>query len=329
MAHGVSLKSIAKNDRPQSTREVVTRLSRYLLPYRREVLGGGAWVVLSSVAAAATPALTGLIINLATTAAKNGTGAGVLVGPGLLLVAASVFGWIAQRQQILMLGTAGQKAVYDLRTAVFSAVSRLDVAYFESVESGDLMSRLINDINQVDSFLSQGFRRLLAAAVGLTATLVAMLWVNWMLALATLIVVPVMFGVTRLFGLIARRAFRTRQEAIGSVSATLAEELGGIKVAQAFNRTDRNRVQFSERNAANRDANVNAAVVSSAFSPVLGVISAMATAVVAAIGGYLAAEQVVTIGVVVAFFAYARQFFNAVSQISCAVLRHAVGPCRR
>ena len=215
-----------------------------------------------------------------------------------------------------MLGTAGQKAVYDLRTAVFSAVSRLDVAYFESVESGDLMSRLINDINQVDSFLSQGFRRLLAAAVGLTATLVAMLWVNWMLALATLIVVPVMLGVTRLFGLIARRAFRTRQEAIGSVSATLAEELGGIKVAQAFNRTDRNRVQFSERNAANRDANVSAAVVSSAFSPVLGVISAIATAVVAAVGGYLAAEQVVTIGVVVAFFAYARQFFNAVSQLS-------------
>ncbi len=240
----------------------------------------------------------------------------MLIAPGALLVALSVFGWIAQRQQILMLGTAGQKAVYDLRSAVFSAISGLDVAYFESVESGDLMSRLINDVNQVDSFLSQGFRRLLGAVVGLIATLIAMFWLNWRLALTTLIVVPVMLGVTRLFGLIARGAFRTRQEAIGNVSATLAEEIGGIKVAQAFNRTDRNRTQFSERNAANRDANVSAAVVSSAFSPVLGVVSALATAIVAGVGGYLAAEQIISLGVVVAFFAYARQFFNSISQMS-------------
>ncbi len=313
---GPSLKSLAKDDRPTSTVDVVLRLWQYLWPYKRDLIGGSVWVVLSSVSAAATPALTGLIINLATSTAKTHGSPQVLVVPGAALVAVSVFGWLSQRQQILLLGTAGQRAVYDLRSAVFSAISRLDVAYFESVESGDLMSRLINDVNQVDSFLSQGFRRLLGAVVGLIATLAAMLWVNWMLALTTLIVVPVMLGVTRLFGLIARGAFRTRQEAIGDVSATLAEEIGGIKVAQAFNRTDRNRSQFSQRNAANRDASVSAAVVSSAFSPVLGVISALATAMIAGVGGYLAAEQIVSLGVVVAFFAYARQFFNSVSQMS-------------
>jgi ATP-binding cassette subfamily B protein/subfamily B ATP-binding cassette protein MsbA len=311
-----SLKSLAKDERPASTRDVVFRLWGYLLPYRRDVVGGAMWVVVASVASAATPALTGRIINLATAAASSHGSAQILIVPGALLVALSVFGWLAQRQQILLLGTAGQRAIYDLRTAVFSAISRLDVAYFESVESGDLMSRLINDVNQVDSFLSQGFRRLLGAIVGLAATLAAMLWVDWRLALTTLVVVPVMLGVTRLFGLIARGAFRTRQEAIGDVSATLAEEIGGIKVAQAFNRIDQNRSRFSTRNAANRDANVNAAVVASAFSPTLGVISALATALVAAVGGYLAAEQVVSLGVVVAFFAYARQFFNAVSQMS-------------
>jgi ATP-binding cassette subfamily B protein/subfamily B ATP-binding cassette protein MsbA len=313
---GASLKSLAKDDRPASTREVVLRLWAYLLPYRKDVAGGAAWVVAASVASATTPALTGRIINLATAAAAAHGSARVLLAPGALLVALSVFGWLAARQQILLLGTAGQRAIYDLRTAVFSAISRLDVAYFESVESGDLMSRLINDVNQVDSFLSQGFRRLLGAIVGITATLAAMLWVDWRLALTTLIVVPVMLGVTRLFGLIARGAFRTRQEAIGDVSATLAEEIGGIKVAQAFNRIDQNRSRFSTRNAANRDANVNAAVVASAFSPTLSVISALATALIAAVGGYFAAEQILSLGIVVAFFAYARQFFNSVSQLS-------------
>ncbi len=313
---GASLKSLAKNERPQAARRVIVRLAHYLRPYSRDVALGSAWVVLSAVAAATTPALTGMLINIATDAAKTGTGAGALTLPALGLVAASIFGWLAQRAQILTLGTAGQRAIYGLRTEVFSAISKLDIGYFESVESGDVMSRLINDIQQVDSFLSQGFRRLLGAILGIAATLTAMLWVNWRLALTTLLVVPVMYGVTRLFSAFARRAFRTRQESIGDVSATLSEELDGIRVAQAFNRTDRNRSQFSTRNAANRDANISAAVVSSAFSPVLSVISAIAIALVASVGGYFASQGVVTLGVVVAFFAYARQFFNSVSQLS-------------
>ncbi|MDR3686982.1 MAG: ABC transporter ATP-binding protein [Coriobacteriia bacterium] len=313
---GGRLSSLVKTEKPTSARATVLRLSRYLMPYRRDLIVGSIWVVLSSVASAATPALTGRIIDVATTAAKSGGGIQPLVVPGLTLVAASIFGWLATRQQIYALGTAGQYALFDARADVIVKIEELDVGYFEAVESGDLMSRLINDIAQVDSFLGQGFRRLLGSAVGLTATLIAMFWVNWQLALATLVVVPLMIGVTRLFGVIARRAFRTRQEAIGDVSATLAEELGGIKVAQAFNRTDRNRGIFTQRNAANRDANVNAAVVSSAFSPVLALISTVATALIAALGGYLAAQQLITIGVVVAFLSYARQFFNAVSQLS-------------
>jgi ATP-binding cassette subfamily B protein/subfamily B ATP-binding cassette protein MsbA len=178
------------------------------------------------------------------------------------------------------------------------------------------MSRLINDIEQVNSFLSQGFRRLLSSGFGLIATLIFMLLVEWRLAVATLLVVPLMLGVTRLFGMLARTAFRRRQEAIGDVSATLAEELGGIRVAQAFNRTERNRAQFSDRNAINRDANIGAATVASAFSPTLSVISTAATALIAALGGWSAAQGVITIGVVVAFLNYARQFFNAITQLS-------------
>jgi ATP-binding cassette subfamily B protein/subfamily B ATP-binding cassette protein MsbA len=249
--------------------------------------------------------------------AGAGTGdASGLTPPALLLVAATLVGWFAQRMQILTLGTAGQMALFEVRAKVFEKIVDLDVGYFESVESGDLMSRLINDIEQINSFLSQGFRRLLSSAFSLAATLVFMLIVEWRLALATLLVVPVMLGVTRLFGMIARVAFRKRQEAIGDVSATLAEELGGIKVAQAFNRTDRNRDAFTTRNAVNRDANIGAAVVSSAFSPVLAVISTAATALIAALGGWGAVRGLITIGVVVAFLNYARQFFNAVTQLS-------------
>lgn len=313
---GGRLASLAKSERPASAGATVLRLSRYLAPYRRDLAHGGAWVVLSSLASAITPALTGYLIDIATGATRTHAGTTSLLLPGLALVGASIFGWLATREQIFRLGTAGQHALHDARADVIGKIEKLDVGYFESVESGDLMSRLINDISMVDSFLGNTFRRLLGALFGLAMTLVAMFWYDWQLSLAMLLVVPVMVGVTRLFGVVARRVFRERQEAIGDVSATLAEELGGIKVAQAFNRTERNRSLFTERNAANRDANVSAAVVASAFSPVLALISAIATALVAALGGYFAAKQIITIGVVVAFFSYARQFFNGISQLS-------------
>lgn len=297
-------------------RGVALRVIGYLLPHRRTLTAGVLWLLASSVASAATPALTGRLVDIAVAGAQSGAGAEVLTVPALLLVGATLGGWFAQRMQILRLGEVGQEALYSLRGEVFAKIVSLDVGYFEAVESGDLMSRLINDIEQVNSFLSQGFRRLLASAFSLVATLIAMLIVDWRLAAATLLVVPIMLGVTRLFGYVARKAFRRRQEAIGDVSSTLAEELAGIKVAQAFNRTELNRTQFSSRNAANRDANVSAATVSSAFSPVLSVISTAATALVAALGGVLAAQDLITIGVVVAFLNYARQFFNAVSQLS-------------
>jgi len=312
---GASLRSLAKQDKPQSTKAVASRLLRYLLAHRPQVAAGVAWLVVSSTAVAATPALTGRLIDVAVQATGSGDPS-VLTVPALLLVGATLVGWFAQRMQILTLGTAGQLALYEVRRDVFAKIAELDVGYFEAVESGDLMSRLINDIEQINSFLAQGFRRLLSSSLALVSTLAFMLWVNWQLALATLLVVPVMLAVTTLFGTVARRAFRRRQESIGDVSATLAEELGGIKIAQAFNRTDRNRIEFESRNATNRDANIGAATVSSAFSPVLSVISTAATALVAALGGWSAARGLITIGVVVAFLNYARQFFNAITQLS-------------
>ena len=313
---GASLKSLSKNERPRSTWPAIRRLLSYLRPYPREVSTAIAWIVVSSAATAASPALTGRIIDTAVAAQASGASARVLIAPVTALAGVALIGWWAQRGQILRFGQAGQMALFELRSQVFGKVHDLSVAFFESSESGDIMSRLINDIEQVSSFLSRGFRRVISASLGLIATLAGMLWVDWRLALATLLVLPLMFLATRLFAAIARRAFRKRQETIGEVSSALAEELGGIKVAQAFNRTGQNADRFAMRNAANRDANISAAAVSSAFSPVLSVISTVATALVAVFGGWLAIQQLVTIGVVVAFFNYSRQFFNAVSQLS-------------
>ena len=259
-----------RRNAPSTLSRSRSRMLGYLLPHRRALSPARSGSCCPPTAHRATPALIGRLIDIAVGSAEAPARARACSRFPRCCWSAPR-SWAGSRSACRSSGsaTAGQNALYAVRGEVFAKVAELDVGYFEAVESGDLMSRLINDIEQINSFLSQGFRRLLSSAFSLVATLIAMVVVDWRLALATLSVVPVMLGVTRLFGFVARRAFRRRQEAIGDVSATLAEELAGIKVAQAFNRTDRNRGEFADRNAANRDANVTAAAVSSAFSPVL------------------------------------------------------------
>jgi ABC-type multidrug transport system fused ATPase/permease subunit len=316
MARGTSLGSLAKRERPAASWPTARRLLGYFGPYRSALALAVGWIVISAVNQAVAPAVTGWIVDTAVDARASGTGPGALAVPALALLASAVVGWYSQRAQILTLGTLGQQALFDLRGHVFAAVQRLSLSALERVGSGDLMSRLINDVETVNSFLSQQFRRLVASSLGVLATLVGMLLLEPRLALATLTVLPVSIGVSRLFGSVARRAFRRRQETIGEVSSSLTEQLAGIRVAQAFARTERDRAGFAERNAMTRDANIAAATVSSAFSPVRAVITAMATALVAGYGGWLAAGGVVSVGVVVAFFAYARSFLSGVNQLA-------------
>lgn len=316
MARGISLGSLAKTERPAASWPTARRLLGYLERYRAELTAGIGWIALAALNQAVAPGVTGWVVDTAVAARNTGGSARVLLVPASALVLSAVVGWYAQRAQILTLGTVGQRALFDLREHVFSAVQRLSIGYFERTGTGDVMSRLINDVETVNSFISQQFRRVIAASLGVLATLAGMLVIDARLAMATLAVVPLALGVTRLFGSIARRAFRRRQEAIGDVSSTLAEQLGGIKVSQAFARTGRDRAGFAERNAMNRDANIAAATVSSAFSPVLAVVTAMATALVAGYGGWLAAEGIVSVGVVVAFLAYARSFLSGITQLA-------------
>lgn len=294
----------------------VRRLIEYVLKYRRNVIFAVVWLLVSSATAAAVPALIGYVVDQAVRQAAGAGEVSALNAPIALLAAVTIAGWFAQRAQIIHLGNAGQRALFVLRQEVFAKLHVLPVAYFESSAAGDLMSRLVNDIETVNSFMSQGLRRLIGSMLVVVATVVAMFIVDARLALVTLLALPFLMATAWVFGKVSRRVFRQRQVAIGNVSALLAEELAGIKVAQSFARSGASSEAFDARNAANRDASINASAISSAFEPALTLISTIATVLVAGYGGMLAAGGVITVGVVVAFFNYARQFFNSISQIS-------------
>jgi len=291
---------------------VLRRLLSYLQPYWKQLL-----VVLTlTIISAATQAIGPYLIGRAIDSAIGQRDLAGLNQTMLLLLGTYVVGFVASRLQFRLMGEIGQRTLSRLRTEIFATIQRLSLRFFDRQPAGDLISRLTNDTDVLNQLFSQGLVMVLGSLFGLIGILSAMLALDWRLALASSVVIPLMLLLTDVFSRLSRRAFRRTRESIGDVSSEIQEEIAGVKVAQAFNRTGVNQQRFELRNAANRDANINATAITSAFTPVVDVLSTLATAIVAGYGGYLALNHLVTIGVVVAFLTYVQQFFRPIQSLS-------------
>jgi ATP-binding cassette subfamily B protein/subfamily B ATP-binding cassette protein MsbA len=312
MGHGMRRIAEIEDEKPKERGKVIFRLIGYLRPYWAAVLGALILIIINAGTQAAGPYLIGRAVDGFISAGdKSGLSITMLALAGVYLV-----GMLSMRFQIYLTSLTGQKVLADMRVQIFNKVEMLSLQYLERKEAGDLMSRLVNDIDAINSFFSQGLTQLIGSLFAVVGVVAAMLTLQWQLALGALAIVPFMLLTTGQFSRMARRAFRKTRETIGDVSADLQEELDGVKVAQAFNREDLNIRRFAERNAANRDANVNANAVTSAFAPAMDVLSTLDTAIVVGYGGYLAVQGVITVGVVVAFIQYVQNFFRPISTVA-------------
>jgi ATP-binding cassette, subfamily B, multidrug efflux pump len=314
MMHGGMMRQIAEKEeeKAKNTTLVAWRLIRLLKPYWKVVAVSFVMILIGAATQGIGPYLIGLAIDqfIAGKDLPN------LLWTSAALAGTFVVGMFATRYQIYTMSLATQKLLADLRRSVFEKVQALDLKYVESKQAGDLMSRLVNDIEAINSFISQSLTQMLGALFALVGIMIAMFLLDWRMALASLSVVPVMFLMTKFFSTLARTAFRKTRTTIGDVSAEMEEQISGVKVAQAFNRTEVNVRQFSERNAANRNANVSANAVTSAFGPAMELLSTIDTALVAALGGYLAIMGLMTVGTVVAFIQYVQNFFRPIATVS-------------
>ena len=299
-------------EKAKDQKSVLVRMLRLIKPYRRLVVFSFLMVILSAATQGLGPYLIGRTVD-EFIAPGNRSGLAFMVG---ILAFVYFISMLSTRFQILWMAKAGQKLLADLREQVFGKIQNLSLQYLESKQAGELISRLINDIDALSSFFSQSLTQMIGGIFSILGIIVAMLAINWKLGLAVLAFVPVLLLVTRIFSNWARTAFRKTRTTIGDVSANLEEELGGVKVAQAFSRTDENLRRFAERNAANRDANINANAVTSAFAPTMDVLSTIDLALVAALGGYLVIRGDASVGMVIAFIQYVQNFFRPLQTVA-------------
>lgn len=247
-----------------------------------------------------------------------------LLGLALTIAATFLISALFTGFSFYTMRVAGQSALRDMRTDVFGHIHNLSIGYYSRNEAGEIMSRLTNDMDTLQQMFNFALLNVFQGLMIIFWIGVAMLRENFIYALISLSVAPLMLFVTRYFSNQARKAFRIARKEIGQVNADLQESIAGAREVQAFNREQESIAQFQKANEANRAANVRAAVFTSALNPVLEAFSYVALGIVVLVGGFsalnnqplLAGTSVITIGTIFAFIAYIQRINQPISQIA-------------
>lgn len=290
----------------------IQRLWKYLAPHSRSLMV----ITVLSIINAGVQALAPVIIGKTVDDAILNKNTTLLWQYMLLLALLYVFGALTARYQFQQMGVLGQRTITRMRSELFEHLQKLSMRFFDRNPAGDLMSRIVNDIDVITQLMGQGLTIVIGNLFTLVGIVIAMIILDVRLSLASLVMIPLLFLLTQLFATSARNAYRKTREAIGNVSSDIQEEIAGVKVAQAFTRTDVNLQRFSERNAVNRDANITATAITSAFGPLVDVLAALGLAIVAGYGGYLVVNNEATPGLVIAFITYSQFFFRPIQALS-------------
>jgi ATP-binding cassette subfamily B protein/subfamily B ATP-binding cassette protein MsbA len=222
---------------------VAARLASYLKPYWPHLSAMLIMVIINAATFAAAPFLIGRAID-------QFIGVGDRAGLGqtvLLLLATYLVGVVTMGAQFYLMGWVGQKVLARLRNEVFAKIQALSLSYFDRHDAGDLMSRLTNDVDVLNQLLGGGLVQMLSGIFQMAAIVVAMIVLNWQLALASFLVIPAMVLVINFLAKRARTAFRETRETIGDVNVELEEKISGVRVAQAFSREETDRMPTSVR----------------------------------------------------------------------------------
>jgi ATP-binding cassette, subfamily B, bacterial len=296
----------------RQTQQRVRMLVRLARPYRlRALLAVGTLVAFTAVAL--LPPL------LARAAIDNGIDEGslrtiTLVVVAFLLTAVAVFGLSAA--QTYFTGWVGERGLADLRIELFEHLQRLSLGYYERNRTGAIVSRITNDVEALDLLVTDGVSSLVQNTLVLGGTVIFMFLLDWRLALATLVILPLMGLATAWFRSRSNHAYRRVRERLGLVTATLAEDISGMRVVQSFTREPTSQTTFRGVNQRYRDSNYETVVLNGIYFPAVDILSAVATAIVLGFGGWLVVDGDMTAGTLVAFLLYLANFFDPVQQLS-------------
>lgn len=269
-------------------------------------------VIISSVLALVGPFLIGKIIDNYVVPGKFSD-----MLPMIWVLVAVYVVWSVSLflQNYWMIGIA-QQTIYRMRTGIFSHLLRLPIPFFDKRQHGELMSHATNDIETVSSTLNSAFIQVFSSVLTLVGTLVVMLYLSPLLTVLTMLIIPLMFLAMRWITNRTGKLFKEQQAAVGTLNGMIEETISGQRVVKAFSQEERVKAEFYEKSDRLRRTGFWALAYSGYIPKVMNALNNMSFAIVAGVGGLLALNGHVTIGTIVIFTEYARQFTRPLNDLA-------------
>jgi ABC-type multidrug transport system fused ATPase/permease subunit len=294
-----------------ATRRRLSTLYRLASPYKLRTALAIVSLLGATAASLAPPILVGKAVDEVSHGRTSTLGWIVIA-----FVGAGLAGTLCSYAQTYFTGWTGERMLADLRNHLFRHLQRLSLGFYERNRAGVLISRLTNDVEALDQLVTDGVTSLVQNSLTLLLSAIVLFLLSWKLALATLTVVPLLLVATAMFRKKSSRSYRAVREKLGILTATLAEDIAGMRVLQAFTRERAAREHFRQVSEEYRRKNHETVVQNALYFPFVDLLSTIATAVVLGYGGYLVFEGDTTIGVLTAYLGYLTNFFDPVQQLS-------------
>ena len=311
----------SSDEKPQVTWSLLKRVLQYSRPYHRQISVMLILILASTSINLLTPLIMRTIIDRVIP--QKRLDQLVLLALGLLLIptANGIFSVLQRRLN----ASVGEGVIYDLRVALFARLQRMSLRFFTNTKVGELMSRMNNDVVGAQNAINNTIVGIATNIIQAVAILVVMLSLEWRLTLISVLILPLFIMAARRMGNhlrdIARRAMNANARMNAMMNETL--NIGGALLVKLFGRVTLEVERFKERATEVRDIGVNRAVLGASFFVIVGLVSAVGTALVYGFGGYMVMRNVFTIGTIVAFGAYLNGLYNALQGLANAPVEFA------
>jgi ATP-binding cassette subfamily B protein len=300
--------------KPKNFKETIKRLWHYFGNERKMLSIVFLFILLSSGLSLLSPFLIGKAvdaISLETQVDFN-----FLEIMVMILISAFILDGVLTFLQGWLMAGVSQRIVKRLRDALFKKLQKLPVAFFDKRTHGELMSRLSNDIDNVSSTISQSTTQLMSGVIVISGSLIMMLILSPILTAASLVTVPLVFLLTKTIAKRTSVLFKDQQIQLGKLNGQIEETISGIEVVKAFNHEEKVISEFEEVNQKLREVGLKAQIWSGFLMPIMNVINNLGFAIVAVTGGFLAVENMITVGAIASFITYSRQFVRPLNDLA-------------
>ena len=230
---------------------------------------------------------------------------------GLYLMSAAcsfVQGWI--------MSSVSQRTCYEMRRQISEKIDRMPFGYFDNANTGDVLSRITNDVDTLGQSLNQGVTQLITSVVTVVGVLIMMLSINPLMTLITLFIVPVSIVLVKVVVGRSQRYFREQQSALGMINGQVEETFSGHTVVRAFGQEERTLEAFNDTNEHLRDVGWKAQFVSGIMQPIMNFVGNVGYVAVALTGSLFAVQGIITVGDIQAFIQYVKNFTQPITQLA-------------